>query len=175
MAVFGGKPAGVLTGFHTDDYITDSVAGVNRWNKVLEKAGIPTRLSVPHKAFHRNIGALAGVKVSPDGRILSDAEWHVKADSWLPSSQDRAFVADGVYAYLRYPSGITDVLGDDVVHREAGVARQRYLDAWQRDDQSVLADLEQQWNFTGANLPQMPLRIVLGVDGQTIARLERRV
>ena len=25
-----------------DDYIKDSVAGVNRWNKVLEKAGIPT-------------------------------------------------------------------------------------------------------------------------------------
>ncbi len=52
-----------------DDYIKDSVAGVNRWNKVLEKAGIPTRLSVPHKAFHRNIGALSGVKVSPDGRV----------------------------------------------------------------------------------------------------------
>jgi benzoyl-CoA 2,3-dioxygenase component B len=76
-----------------DDYIRDSVAGVERWNKVLDKAGIPVRLGVPHKAFHRNIGALAGVKVSPDGRILSDAEWHVKADSWLPSSQDRAFVA----------------------------------------------------------------------------------
>ncbi len=43
---------------------------------------------------------------------------------------------------------------------QAGVVRQRYLDAWQRDDQSVLAELEQQWNFTGANLPQMPLRIV---------------
>jgi benzoyl-CoA 2,3-dioxygenase component B len=24
-----------------DDYIKDSVAGVGRWNKVLEKAGIP--------------------------------------------------------------------------------------------------------------------------------------
>ena len=76
-----------------DDYITDSVAGVKRWNKVLEKAGIPTRLSVPHKAFHRNIGALKGVKVSPDGRIVSDAEWRANEDKWLPGGGDRAFVA----------------------------------------------------------------------------------
>jgi benzoyl-CoA 2,3-dioxygenase component B len=76
-----------------DDYIKDSMAGVSRWNKVLEKAGIPTRLTVPHKAFHRNIGALSGVKVAPDGRVVSDAEWAAKVDQWLPSGGDRAFVA----------------------------------------------------------------------------------
>jgi benzoyl-CoA 2,3-dioxygenase component B len=76
-----------------DDYIKDSVAGVERWNKVLEKAAIPVRLSVPHKAFHRNIGALSGVKVSPDGRVVSDAEWKARVDDWLPTGGDRAFVA----------------------------------------------------------------------------------
>jgi benzoyl-CoA 2,3-dioxygenase component B len=76
-----------------DDFIKDSVAGVNRWNKVIEKAGIPLRLSTPHKAFHRNIGALAGVKVSPDGRVVSAAEWAAKQDDWLPSANDRAYVA----------------------------------------------------------------------------------
>ncbi len=75
-----------------DDFIADSVAGVNRWNKVIEKAGIPVRLTPPHKAFHRNIGALAQVKVSPDGRVLSEAEWKANVDKWLPSEQDRAFV-----------------------------------------------------------------------------------
>ena len=59
---------------------------------MIEKAGIPFRLKVPHKAFHRNIGALAGVKVSPDGRVLSEAEWKANVDSWLPSETDRAFV-----------------------------------------------------------------------------------
>jgi benzoyl-CoA 2,3-epoxidase subunit B len=76
-----------------DDYIKDSVAGVERWNKVLEKAGIPFRLKTPHKAFHRNIGALKGIKVSPDGRVISDAEWKAKENDWLPTGQDRAFVA----------------------------------------------------------------------------------
>jgi benzoyl-CoA 2,3-epoxidase subunit B len=75
-----------------DDYIKDSVAGVERWNKVIDKAGIPFKLSVPHKAFHRNIGALAGAKVSPDGRVVSEAEWNAKKDEWLPSGEDRAFV-----------------------------------------------------------------------------------
>ena len=76
-----------------DDFIKDSVAGVGRWNKVIEKAGIATRLQVPHKAFHRQIGALAGVKVSPDGRPVSELEWAAHEKAWLPSADDRAFVA----------------------------------------------------------------------------------
>jgi benzoyl-CoA 2,3-dioxygenase component B len=76
-----------------DDYIKDSIGGVERWNRVIEKAGIPFRLQVPHKAFHRRIGALAGVKVAPDGRVVSEAEWQARQDEWLPTAEDRAFVA----------------------------------------------------------------------------------
>jgi benzoyl-CoA 2,3-dioxygenase component B len=76
-----------------DDYIKDSVAGVERWNRVLDKAGIPVKLKVPHKAFHRNIGALSGIKVSPDGRVLSEAEWQARVNEWLPNGDDRAYVA----------------------------------------------------------------------------------
>ncbi len=75
-----------------DDFIKDSVGGVDRWNRVIEKAGLPHRLSVPHKAFHRNIGALSGAKVSPDGRVLSEQEWSAKVGEWLPTAEDRAFV-----------------------------------------------------------------------------------
>ena len=76
-----------------DDYIKDSIGGVERWNKVLAKAGVANRLSVPHKAFHRNIGALSRVKVSPDGRVVSEAEWNLMVNQWLPSNEDRAYVA----------------------------------------------------------------------------------
>ena len=75
-----------------DDFIKDSVGGVERWNRVIDKAGLPHRLSVPHKAFHRNIGALSGAKVSPDGRVLSEQEWSAKVGDWLPTAEDRAFV-----------------------------------------------------------------------------------
>jgi benzoyl-CoA 2,3-dioxygenase component B len=76
-----------------DDYIKDSVAGVERWNKVLTKAGIPFQLRVPHKAFNRNIGALAGANVTPEGQVVSETEWKARAGEWLPSTEDRAFVA----------------------------------------------------------------------------------
>ncbi|MFO1402854.1 MAG: benzoyl-CoA 2,3-epoxidase subunit BoxB [Steroidobacteraceae bacterium] len=76
-----------------DDYIKDSIGGVDRWNRVIEKAGIPFRLKVPHKAFHRQIGTLASVRVAPDGRVLSEAEWQAGLRDWLPTAEDRAFVA----------------------------------------------------------------------------------
>jgi len=76
-----------------DDYIKDSVAGVGRWNKVIDKAGIPFKLSAPHKAFNRHIGALAGARISPQGEVLSETQWQARHDDWLPSANDRAFVA----------------------------------------------------------------------------------
>jgi len=76
-----------------DDFIRDSQAGVGRWNRVIEKAGLPHRLSVPHKAFHRNIGALAGIKLSPEGKLVSESDWQAQQHAWLPTSEDRAFVA----------------------------------------------------------------------------------
>ena len=76
-----------------DDYIKDSVGGVERWNRVIEKAGLPFRLKVPHKAFHRQIGTLASVHVAPDGRVLGEAEWQAGVKDWLPTDADRAFDA----------------------------------------------------------------------------------
>lgn len=76
-----------------DDFIRDSMAGVGRWNRVMEKNGVAFRLQVPHKAFNRKIGALAGIRVAPDGTVLSEDQWRANQDSWLPTEGDRAFVA----------------------------------------------------------------------------------
>ncbi|HTT11189.1 MAG TPA: benzoyl-CoA 2,3-epoxidase subunit BoxB [Burkholderiaceae bacterium] len=76
-----------------DDFIKDSIAGIGRWNKVIEKAGLPLRLQTPHKAFNRRIGSLAGVRVSPDGRVVNKEEWARQEREWLPTAEDRAFVA----------------------------------------------------------------------------------
>ncbi|MEJ7668798.1 MAG: benzoyl-CoA 2,3-epoxidase subunit BoxB [Casimicrobiaceae bacterium] len=76
-----------------DDFIRDSVAGVGRWNKAMEKAAIPFRLSVPHKAFNRRIGTLANVRASPEGRVVSETEWAANERRWLATAEDRAFVA----------------------------------------------------------------------------------
>jgi benzoyl-CoA 2,3-dioxygenase component B len=75
-----------------DDYIGEVQAGVERWNKVIEKTGIPFRLRLPHKGFHRQIGNFAGFHISPDGDVLTEAQWNAKRDEWLPSQSDYTFV-----------------------------------------------------------------------------------
>jgi benzoyl-CoA 2,3-dioxygenase component B len=76
-----------------DDYIRDAAAGVERWNRIIEKAGVAFRLKVPHKAFNRRIGPLAAARVDPEGNVVTAAEWEANVDRWLPSAADRAFVA----------------------------------------------------------------------------------
>ncbi len=75
-----------------DDYIGDSQRGLNRWNKVIEQHGSDFRLELPHRAFHRLIGELANAHVSPDGRVVSEAEWQQHVGDWLPTEADHAFV-----------------------------------------------------------------------------------
>jgi benzoyl-CoA 2,3-dioxygenase component B len=76
-----------------DDYIADSQRGLNRWNKVIQQYGIDFVLTLPHRGFHRRIGAFAEVWVSPAGQIIAEAEWAQQAGDWLPTVQDQAFVA----------------------------------------------------------------------------------
>ena len=76
-----------------DDFIKDTVAGVNRWNKVIEKAGIAFRLRLPHTAFHRSIGAFADVNATPAGDLIDEATWQRRRDEWLPSREDGDYIA----------------------------------------------------------------------------------
>jgi benzoyl-CoA 2,3-epoxidase subunit B len=82
-----------------DDYVADCARGVDRWNKIIEKAGIDFRLKLPHVAFHRNIGEFENVEASPDGKLLSEAEWTRHKDGWLPSKEDGDFVASLMKPY----------------------------------------------------------------------------
>lgn len=75
-----------------DDYTKDAAGGVLRWNGVIEKAGIPFRISLPHEGFHRQIGSFAGACISPSGDLLSREDWQAKRDEWLPSSFDADFI-----------------------------------------------------------------------------------
>jgi len=60
---------------------------------VIARHGLHHRLIVPHKAFNRRIGTFSGMHVSPEGEVLSQAQWQAREPQWLPSREDRAFVA----------------------------------------------------------------------------------
>ena len=49
-------------------------------------------MTLPSVAHHRQIGEFRNVKVSPDGRILSETEWMTMKDQWLPSKSDGDFI-----------------------------------------------------------------------------------
>jgi benzoyl-CoA 2,3-dioxygenase component B len=75
-----------------DDYIADCQRGVDRWNQIIRRHGIAYELRLPHRGFHRAIGIFGGARVSPDGRLLSEAEWEAQRGAWLPTEADRAYV-----------------------------------------------------------------------------------
>ena len=75
-----------------DDFINDSVSGVEAWNISLQKRGVDFRFFVPHKGFNRRIGSLAGAKVSPEGKVVSENAWNARIRDWLPTAEDRAYV-----------------------------------------------------------------------------------
>jgi benzoyl-CoA 2,3-dioxygenase component B len=81
-----------------DDYIEDCAKGVRRWNQILKRHGIDRELTLPHRAFHRRIGSFApensgGMHVTPEGKLITEAEWDRRHQEWLPSDEDRAYVA----------------------------------------------------------------------------------
>ncbi len=76
-----------------DDYIRDCQRGVDKWNKIIRNAGIDFELALPHRAFNRGIGVLAGVRAAPDGRIITAAEWDRQHTDWLPTDDDKTYVA----------------------------------------------------------------------------------
>ncbi|HSE95967.1 MAG TPA: benzoyl-CoA 2,3-epoxidase subunit BoxB [Methylomirabilota bacterium] len=77
-----------------DDYIADCQRGLDRWNRIIRQHGIDAELRLPHRGFHRAIGGFAETRVSPDGRVLSQAEWDARHADWLPTAAERAFVID---------------------------------------------------------------------------------
>ena len=84
-----------LTGLNTDlrrEYTADCQGGANRWNKILESAGLPQRVRLPHAAFNRHVGAFAGIEASPDGRQLTAQEWEQRKAEWLPTDVDKTYV-----------------------------------------------------------------------------------
>ncbi len=75
-----------------DDYINDCQGGINRWNKIIDKAGIDFKLVQPHKGFNRKIGEFSEHFITPDGDLVPEAEWNAQKDNWLPSASDYEFI-----------------------------------------------------------------------------------
>jgi benzoyl-CoA 2,3-dioxygenase component B len=91
----GQTEVSALVGLNTDlrrAYMSDCQNGVNRWNRILEDAGLRTRLRLPHVAFNRKVGAFSGIEAAPDGTMLPADEWQRRQGEWLPIEVDKTYV-----------------------------------------------------------------------------------
>ena len=75
-----------------DGYIADCQRGVDKWNKTIAEQGIDFKLTLPHRRFHRHIGAWAELSATPAGELMSQDQWQSRRDQWLPSATDRAHI-----------------------------------------------------------------------------------
>ena len=77
-----------------EEYIAENEKGVAYWNRECEKAGLEYRFYLPNRRFHRSVGEFAGLTFHPEsGEPLSQEAFESKRAEWLPSDEDKAFVA----------------------------------------------------------------------------------
>ena len=91
--ILGDEPA--LTAVNEclrDDYAVDCQRGVDKWNRLIRGAGIDFEFKIPHLAFNRKVGRFAGIRSTPEGRIITEAQWDHAHGGWLPSEEDEAYV-----------------------------------------------------------------------------------
>ncbi len=73
-------------------YLKDCDIGVQRWNRLIRKAGVNVELKLPSERFRRGVGVWAGWHFDPAGNPLAAEEWQSRLPEWLPGEADRAFI-----------------------------------------------------------------------------------
>ena len=73
-------------------YVKDCDIGVQRWNRIIKKAGVDFEIKLPSERFRRTVGVYAGHHFTPEGKPISAAEFEARKYEWIPSPDDRTFV-----------------------------------------------------------------------------------
>jgi benzoyl-CoA 2,3-dioxygenase component B len=76
-----------------DDYVRDCARGVERWNQLIAKEGIEFSVELPHVAFNRHVGEFSSINATPQGMIINEAKWQKNIQEYLPSVEDKAYIA----------------------------------------------------------------------------------
>jgi len=75
-----------------DAYRADCERCLTRWNHTIAEFGMPFRLRLPDRRFHRRVGVFAGHHFDPEGKSLAPHEWAERREEFLPGDKDRAYV-----------------------------------------------------------------------------------
>jgi benzoyl-CoA 2,3-dioxygenase component B len=73
-------------------YVAECQIFLDRWNDIIQQAGVAFRYRLPSPRFRRSIGLWAGVPTDLDGRPIAAEAFDAQRGDWLPTEADRAFV-----------------------------------------------------------------------------------
>jgi benzoyl-CoA 2,3-dioxygenase component B len=76
-----------------DEYVRDNEKGIVYFNKICERHGVDFRFKLPHRRFNRQIGMYSEARFDPEGNPLDEATWRERVGDWLPTQEDRDYVA----------------------------------------------------------------------------------
>lgn len=76
------------------EYDDDCQRAVNKWNGIIEKAGLKSafRLTLPSVRFNRSVGLYSGHSFDPEGNLIAQEEFDERRRKWLPTSGDAAYI-----------------------------------------------------------------------------------
>jgi benzoyl-CoA 2,3-dioxygenase component B len=75
-----------------DAYVADCERALRKWNKTLEAAGSPTRLTLPSRRFHRHQGIYADHSFDPQGNVISREAYEANKHKWVLVPEDNAYL-----------------------------------------------------------------------------------
>ncbi len=75
-----------------DEYVEDCQRGVDKWNRTIAQAGIPFKLALPSRRFHRHVGLYQNAWFDPAGNMITKEQFEAHKSEWLPTDADKAFV-----------------------------------------------------------------------------------
>jgi benzoyl-CoA 2,3-dioxygenase component B len=75
-----------------DAYADDCAKALSRANRALEAAGLPNRLYLPSRRFHRHIGLYSGGHYDVEGTPIAAADFEARRGEWLPTADDLSYV-----------------------------------------------------------------------------------
>lgn len=76
-----------------DEYKVDCEKGVQRWNKLIKRAGVDFEITLPSERFHRGQGLWANQPWDPNGNWVGEGAYQANLDRWIPSEADETYVA----------------------------------------------------------------------------------
>jgi benzoyl-CoA 2,3-dioxygenase component B len=75
-----------------DTYRRDCEKALNRWNKILAKAELSERMTLPSNRFNRSVGVFGEASYNPEGDPISAAEFEAGQADWLPSEAEQSYI-----------------------------------------------------------------------------------